>query len=125
MSRRKTFLLVAAVIVAALVLKFLFGLGLEAVRGHVVQAYRIPSRSMEPTILIGDHIYASKRTYQDRAPRRGDLVVYRYPSDPSREFLGRVAAVGGADHRPPDVGLLSWDAEAGRVRRERTGRSLR
>lgn len=83
------------VLVAALLLRLLTQLGVEAVKSHVMQAYRIPSGSMEPTILIGDHIYASKRTYRSRAPRRGDLVVYRYPRDPSQEFVGRVAAVGG------------------------------
>jgi signal peptidase I len=94
-SRRKLLGLIAIVVVVGLLLSILSELGLGLVREHLVQAYKIPSSSMEPTILIGDHILVSKRAYQEQAPRRGDLVVYLYPQDPSREFVGRVAAVGG------------------------------
>ncbi|HKH49242.1 MAG TPA: signal peptidase I [Thermoanaerobaculia bacterium] len=91
-SRRRMLVWIVLAIAGVLLLRIF---GADAIRAHVVQAYRIPSGSMEPTIQIGDHILVSKRAYRDQAPQRGDLVVYRFPEDPRREFIGRVAAVGG------------------------------
>jgi signal peptidase I len=50
---------------------------------------------MAPTLLVGDHLLANKYTYQFRAPSMGDLVVFTYPVDQSKDFLQRVMAVGG------------------------------
>jgi len=91
-NRRRALVWIVPALAGVLLLRIF---GAETIRTHVVQAYRIPSGSMEPTILIGDRILASKRAYRDQGPQRGDLVVYRFPRDPSREFIGRVAAVGG------------------------------
>ncbi len=78
-----------------------------AIRTFVVQAYKIPSGSMEPTLLIGDHILVSKFIYgisipfidnkffQLKTPARGDVVVFIYPMDESKDFIKRVVAVEG------------------------------
>ncbi len=77
------------------------------IRGFLFQAFEIPSGSMEPTLLIGDHIlvnkfiygvripFTNKRWPEFREPRRGDVVVFVYPVDRSKDFIKRVIAVGG------------------------------
>jgi signal peptidase I len=77
------------------------------IRTFVVQAFKIPSGSMEPTLEIGDHIlvnkfiygikipYTSIRLFPLREPQRGDVIVFVYPVDPSKDFIKRVIAVGG------------------------------
>jgi signal peptidase I len=84
------------------------------IRGLVVQAYRIPTSSMEETLLIGDFLFVNKMIYGSeidfaaagrqlvyyrfpaiRAPKPGDVIVFRYPDDPSRDFIKRCVAVGG------------------------------
>jgi signal peptidase I len=67
------------------------------IRTFVVQAFKIPSGSMIPTLLVGDHILVNKFLYRFRDPARGDVVVFKYPVDESRDFIKRVVAVGGED----------------------------
>lgn len=61
----------------------------------VVQPFFIPSGSMEPTLLPGDHVLVNKFIYYVREPRRGDIMVFKYPVDPSKDFIKRVIAVEG------------------------------
>jgi signal peptidase I len=72
----------------------------------VVQAFRVPSESMENTLLIGDFLLADKLHYADdgalwhwllpyRPIQRGDIVVFRYPVDPSQYFVKRVVGLPG------------------------------
>jgi signal peptidase I len=77
------------------------------VRAFVVEAFRIPSASMVPTLLVGDHIFVSKLAYGIRipfttvrlvplgAPRRGDVVVFAHPRERGEDYVKRVAAVPG------------------------------
>jgi len=65
------------------------------IRMFVIEAFKIPSGSMIPTLLIGDHLLVSKFTYKFTEPKRGDIVVFKYPDDPSRNFIKRIIAVGG------------------------------
>jgi signal peptidase I len=77
------------------------------VRTFVVQAFKIPTGSMEPNLLIGDHLLVNKfvfaptltsleRTLLPIAPiRRGDIMVFKYPEDPSRDFIKRVIGLPG------------------------------
>jgi signal peptidase I len=76
-------------------------------RTYVFQAFKIPSGSMERNLLIGDHILVDKFIYGPaaspletallprRAVRRGDVVVFRFPQDPSRDFIKRAIGVPG------------------------------
>lgn len=73
----------------------------------VFQLFKIPSGSMEPTLLVGDQLVVFKFSYgiqlplthihlfKDWKPKRGDVIVFRYPKDPSTDFIKRVIAVGG------------------------------
>ena len=77
------------------------------IRTFVVQAFKIPSGSMKETLQIGDHILVSKFAYgleipflkiplyAGRQPGRGDVIVFKYPEDPEKDFIKRVVAVGG------------------------------
>jgi len=77
------------------------------IRTFVVQAFKIPSGSMEDTLAIGDHILVSKFIYgtkipftssrlvKIRDPRQGDVIVFEYPEDPSKDFIKRVVGTPG------------------------------
>ncbi|MBI2460860.1 MAG: signal peptidase I [Candidatus Rokubacteria bacterium] len=67
------------------------------IRTFVVQAFKIPSGSMIPSLQVGDHILVNKFIYRFRDPGRGDVIVFKYPVDESRDFIKRVIAVGGED----------------------------
>ena len=59
------------------------------------ETFKIPSSSMQPTLVIGDHVYTDKLTLHWRPPQRGEVIVFRYPCDPSRTYMKRVIGVGG------------------------------
>ena len=61
----------------------------------VVQAYKIPSRGMEPTILKGDFFLVNKYIYQLIEPETGDIIVFPFPEDTSKDFIQRVVGVEG------------------------------
>ncbi len=65
------------------------------IRATVVQAFRIPSGSMIPTLLVGDQILVDKLAYKFRKPQRGDIMVFKYPQDESRDFIKRVIGLPG------------------------------
>ncbi|MBU1205395.1 MAG: signal peptidase I [Proteobacteria bacterium] len=99
-KKKSTFREYAEAIVVALLLALL-------IRTFVVQAFKIPSGSMEPTLVIGDHILVNKFIYGIKfpftsirlfplyKPQRGEVVVFIYPLDPSKDFIKRVVAVEG------------------------------
>lgn len=61
----------------------------------VVQAFFIPSGSMEPALHVGDRILVSKFAYRLGQLRRGDVIVFRYPLNPGKDFVKRTVALGG------------------------------
>ena len=65
------------------------------IRTFFVQAFKIPTGSMRDTLLEGDRILVNKLIYRFKEPERGDIIVFRYPLDPSRDFIKRLIAVGG------------------------------
>ncbi len=62
---------------------------------QVMDIYKVPTRSMVPTILSGDRIMMDRLAYRNADPARGDIVVYRYPTDRSRDFVKRVVGLPG------------------------------
>jgi signal peptidase I len=64
-------------------------------RSHLVQAYKIPSSSMAPTLLSGDQILTDKTVYKSRSPERFDVVVYEFPEDSTKTFAHRVIGLPG------------------------------
>jgi len=70
---------------------------MSLVKSFVVQAYKIPSSTMEPTLLVGDHILVNKFTYYFKDPARGDIIVFVYPMDPKKDFVKRVISLPGEE----------------------------
>ncbi len=61
----------------------------------VVQAYKIPSGAMEPTLLAGDMILANKFIYHFKEPKYGEVIIFAYPKDTSKDFIKRAIGFGG------------------------------
>ena len=88
----------------ALVFAVLIALG---IRSFVVEPFKIPSGSMIPTLLVGDYILVNKSAYGIRMPvtgkqliplgepKRGDVIVFRYPDDPRVDYIKRVVGMPG------------------------------
>src|SRR5437899_7633131 len=88
-----------SVVVAAILALF--------IRTFVVQAFKIPTGSMETNLLIGDHLLVNKIVYSPsragwedrllgkRPVQRGHVVVFKFPEDPSRDFIKRVIGLPG------------------------------
>ena len=64
-------------------------------RFFVVEAFKVPSGAMIPTIAVGDHLFVDKSVYRGRAPRRGEVFVFKYPEHPDQDFVKRAIAVSG------------------------------
>lgn len=64
------------------------------IRAFVVQAFKIPTGSMNPTLIEGDRILVSKFIYNFRQPKRGEVIVFKYPEDPKLAFIKRLIAIG-------------------------------
>ncbi len=91
--------LIEAVLVAIVLALF--------IRTFIVQAFKIPSGSMIPTLQVGDHILVNKFIYgipnpladekfvEFGIPERGDVIVFRFPNDPDKDFIKRVIGVPG------------------------------
>ena len=64
-------------------------------RTFVVQAFWIPSGSMIPTLEVSDRVLVAKFWYTFFEPRRGEVVVFKYPVDPTRDFVKRIVGLPG------------------------------
>ncbi|NLW80476.1 MAG: signal peptidase I [Desulfovibrionales bacterium] len=90
----------AEALIVAIILAFF-------IRSFVVQAFKIPSGSMLQTLQIGDHLLVTKFSYgvkipftnvmivERDGPRHGDIIVFEFPEDPSKDFIKRVIGVPG------------------------------
>jgi len=99
------------------------------IRAFVVQAFKIPSGSMKPTLLIGDHllvnkfIYGIKLPFVDRKvlafkePKRGDIIVFIFPRDKDKDFIKRVVGEPGDTveirHKKIYINGKHWDEHFG------------
>ncbi|HSY24964.1 MAG TPA: signal peptidase I [Polyangiaceae bacterium] len=90
--------------VEAIVMAVVVALGL---RTFVLEAFKIPSGSMIPTLMVGDHIFVNKfsygpaipftsaRVWTNMPPKRGDVIVFAYPEQPEQDFIKRVIVIPG------------------------------
>jgi signal peptidase I len=65
------------------------------IRTFLFQFFWIPSRSMEPTLLINDRIIVTRFSYWFNEPQRGDVVVFKYPLDPKKDYVKRLIGLPG------------------------------
>lgn len=65
------------------------------IRDNLVDAYIIPTGSMEPAIRAGDRVLADKTAYRRMSPRKDDIVIFVYPDDRSKMFIKRIEALPG------------------------------
>jgi signal peptidase I len=101
-------------------------------RFFVIEAFKIPSGSMIPTLMIGDHIFVAKfaygpllprsdtRLYDALPPERGDVIVFKFPENKEQDFIKRVIAIPGdtleaVDGRPVLNGWLVPHCKVGKV----------
>lgn len=61
----------------------------------VVSAYRVDSGSMEDTLLEGDYIFVNKLAYKMGEPQIGDIIVFKFPLDPTKDYIKRIIALPG------------------------------
>jgi signal peptidase I len=75
---------------------YLVGLGAPVLKARMPwQTYSVVSTSMQPTLRIGEWLIADKAYFDDHAPARDDLVVYRLPADNSTIYIKRIVGLGG------------------------------
>jgi signal peptidase I len=65
------------------------------IRTYLICSYKVPSGSMEDTLLVGDHFLACRFLYRFTDPKPGDVIVFQFPLDTDRDFVKRVVAVEG------------------------------
>jgi len=105
-SKKKWFIENVVSLLAALLLVLV-------IRSSIIEAFKIPSGSMIPTLLVGDHIFVNKFSYGYKVPftdwvtedpiyfidrdppKRGDIIVFKYPEDESKYFIKRVVGIPG------------------------------
>ncbi|MGQ9473703.1 MAG: signal peptidase I [Candidatus Caldatribacteriaceae bacterium] len=81
------------------------------IRYFVVEGYYIPSSSMEPTLVPGERVLVAKFYYRFTEPKRGDIIVFRYPIDRRRNLIKRLVGLPG-DNLKIEDGLVWINGEA-------------
>ncbi len=85
------------------------------IRLYVAQPFIVSGDSMVPTFESGDYLIIDEVTYRYREPQKGDVVVFRYPLDPSKFFIKRIVGLPGetlvADGREWRLGLDDYFVE--------------
>jgi signal peptidase I len=65
------------------------------IRYFIVELYMVEGPSMRPTLVNGERLVVNKFIYRFKAPEKGEVLIFKYPKDPSRDFIKRVIAVAG------------------------------
>ena len=78
--------------IESLVIAFILAM---IIRAFIVQAFKIPTSSMAPTLKQGDRILVNKFIYRFQDPQRWDVIVFKYPLDQKRDFIKRLVAREG------------------------------
>jgi len=67
------------------------------IRAFIVQAFKIPTGSMRPTLMEGDRLLVNKFIYRFKEPERGDIIVFSSPEDIKKDFIKRLVGLPGED----------------------------
>ena len=95
-------------------------------RRHALEAFRIPSQSMVPSLLLGDHVFVDKTELE---PKRSEVMVFRYPENRDMDFMKRVVGLPGdtieiLDGRPIINGELAPHCFVGELEDEQGARQM-
>jgi signal peptidase I len=103
----KWYVYVCAILLASFVWKFMFYAITPFARHHAWgRPFKSASSSMVPTLEEGDHFVAKMQKYGDRLPRRGDIVIFPYPEDRSKNFVMRAIGLPGERIEIKDKAVL-------------------
>jgi signal peptidase I len=93
-TRSRTVKIVVVVVIVALVGPVVLAV---LARVFVVEAFKIPSGAMMPTLVPGDHLFVAKSHYGllGNAPQPGEIAVFRYPRDRTKDFIKRIVGIAG------------------------------
>jgi signal peptidase I len=75
-----------------LLLFIAFGMAIY-IRTFYYQPFKVPSAAMSPTIIVGDQVMVNKSIYKTEDPQRGDIVIFIYPKEPSKNFIKRIVGL--------------------------------
>ena len=89
-SYNKWYIYLIIFLLASVVIRPLLG---WTIKNNIARAYKIPSSGMKPALLVGDRLIANMRIYKSEKPKRGDIVIFEFPKDPSKEFIKRVVGM--------------------------------
>ncbi len=92
MTKQNRTLLIACLVIAGLALCIVLP---KIFKARVLEAYRMPSGSMQPTLLIGDQFIANKSARNLKTIRRGDVILFAFPPDTKKLFVKRVVGLPG------------------------------
>jgi signal peptidase I len=65
------------------------------IRTYLLGPYKIPTGSMRPVLMEGDRIFVDKISFRFREPKRGEIIVFKYPLDRKKDFVKRLVGLGG------------------------------
>jgi signal peptidase I len=77
------------------------------IRTFIVQAFKIPTGSMRPTLIEGDRILVNKFIYKFKQPERGDVIVFVSPEDKKKDFIKRLVGLSGEEIQISNGTLLA------------------
>lgn len=84
-------ILVAVIIFHSTIIRPLLG---NTIKQKYIQAFKIPSDSMFPALLVGDMLLVDKHAYSNNNPKRGDVIVFQSPENPSKTLIRRIVGLG-------------------------------
>jgi len=82
------------------------------IRYFLIQPFFVKGASMEPNFLDGDYLIIDEITYRFEKPERGDVIVFRYPLDPSQFFIKRIIGLPGETIRVENGEIFIYNKEA-------------
>lgn len=84
----KWYLYLLAIVISALIQS-------PVIKHTLIEAYKIPAGSMQPTLLVGDYILADKLTYRFKNPNQGDIIIFKFPGNLKQNYIKRLIATEG------------------------------
>jgi len=111
----KSFLLFIWEIVKIVIIALLI---VVPIRYFIFQPFFVKGQSMEPNFSSGDYLIVDEITYRFRPPQRGEVVVFKYPDDPSQRYIKRIIGLPGETIEIEEGKVIIYNKEGGRMLEE-------